>query len=105
MPCPTLQIHPDTAKERGIEEGDWVLVESPHGNIKLRAELLPGIRPDTVMALHGWWQECGELGLPSYPLLDGGANTNIMYSVDKDKAFDPLVTAMASQTLVQVKKA
>ena len=28
-----------------------------------------------------------------------------MYSVDFDTAFDPLVTAMSSQTLVQVKKA
>lgn len=105
MPFPTLQIHPETAKERGIEDGDLVTVKSPHGELKLRAELMPGIRKDTVMALHGWWQGCDELGLSSYPLLDGGANTNIMYSVDKDKAFDSLVTAMASQTLVQVKKA
>jgi hypothetical protein len=28
-----------------------------------------------------------------------------MYSVDREKAFDPLVTAMSSQTLVQVSKA
>ena len=105
MPCPTLQIHPDTAGERGIKDGDWVTVESPYGHLKLKAELMPGIRPDTVMALHGWWQGCDELDLPSYPLQDGGANTNIMYSVDRDKAFDPIVTAIASQTLVQVKKA
>lgn len=105
MPYPTLHIHPDTAKERGIENDDWVIVESPHGHLKLKAEIIPGIRPDTVMALHGWWQKCEELGLSAYPLLDGGANTNIMYSTDKEKAFDPLVTAMASQTLVQVKKA
>jgi hypothetical protein len=43
--------------------------------------------------------------LPGFPLLDGGANSNSMYSVDETKAFDPLVTAMSSQTLVQVKKA
>jgi anaerobic selenocysteine-containing dehydrogenase len=105
LPYPTLQIHPDTAVERGIEDGDWVIVESPHGTMKLKAELIPGIRPDTVMALHGWWQGCDELGLSGYPLLDGGANTNNMYSVDPQKAFDPLVTAMSSQTLVQVRKA
>lgn len=105
MPYPTLHIHPDTARERGIENEDWVIVESPHGYMKLKAEIMPGIRPDTVMSLHGWWQGCEELGLPSYPLLDGGANTNIMYSVDRDKAFDPIVTAMSSQTLVQVRKA
>ena len=105
LPFPTIQIHPDTARERGIEEGDWVIVESPHGWMKLKAELIPGIRPDTVMALHGWWQGCRELGFADYPILDGGANTNNMYCVDLDKAFDPLVTAMSSQTLVEVRKA
>jgi anaerobic selenocysteine-containing dehydrogenase len=105
LPFPTLQMHPDTARERGINEGDWVIVESLHGSMRLKAELIPGIRPDTVMALHGWWQGCHELGLPGYPILDGGANTNTMYSVDPDKAFDPLVTAMSSQTLVEVRKA
>ncbi|MBW1805156.1 MAG: molybdopterin-dependent oxidoreductase [Deltaproteobacteria bacterium] len=105
LPFPTLQIHPDTALERGIEDGDWVIVESPHGSIKLKAEIIPGIRTDTVMALHGWWQGCDKLGLPGYPLLDQGANTNNMYSVDPEKVFDPLVTAMSSQTLVQVRKA
>jgi len=105
LPYPTLHIHPDTASERGIKNGDWVRVESPHGWIKVKAELYPGTRPDTVMVLHGWWQGCKELGLEDFPLLDGGANVNIMYSVDPEKAFDPLVTAMASQTLVQVRKA
>lgn len=104
QPFPTLHIHPETAEVREIKDGDWVLVESPHGKIKLRAEIFPGIRPDTVMALHGWWQECEELKLPGYPILDGGANANNMYSVDPEKVYDPLITAMSSQTLVQVKK-
>ncbi len=105
LPHPTLHIHPETAEARGIKDGDWVIVESPHGFIKLKAEFFPGIRPDTVMALHGWWQGCDELGLPGYPILDGGANTNNMYSVDPKKVYDPLITAMSSQTLVQVRKA
>ena len=105
LPYPTLQIHPEAAEARGIREGDWVIVESPHGSLKLKAEIIPGIRPDTVMALHGWWQGCAELGLPDYPLLDGGANANNLYNVDIVKAFDPLVTGMSSQTLVQVRKA
>ncbi|MBW1915986.1 MAG: molybdopterin-dependent oxidoreductase [Deltaproteobacteria bacterium] len=103
-PYPALHIHPDTASERGIEDSDWVKVESPHGWMKVKAEIFPGIRQDTVMILHGWWQGCKELGVEDFPLLDGGANVNIMYSVDYEKAFDPIITAMASQTLVQVKK-
>ncbi len=105
LPYPALQMHPDAAMQRGIKDGDWVIVESPHGSMSIKAQVNIGIRPDTVMALHGWWQGCSELGLAGYPLLDGGANTNNMYSVDYDKAFDPLVTAMSSQTLVQVRKA
>ena len=104
-PDPTVHIHPDTAKARGIADGDWVVVESPHGYIKLKAEIYPGIRRDTVMALHGWWQKCDELKKPGFALTDGGANVNNMYSTDRKKAYDPLVTAMTSQTLVQVRKA
>ncbi|MDB9823435.1 molybdopterin-dependent oxidoreductase [Deltaproteobacteria bacterium] len=105
LPYPTLHINPDTASERGIKDDDWIIVESPHGWMKVKAEIFPGIRPDTVMMLHGWWQGCKELGFDDYPILDGGANVNNMYSVDPEKAFDPLITAMTSQTLVQVRKA
>jgi anaerobic selenocysteine-containing dehydrogenase len=105
QPDPWIHIHPETAKARGIENGDWVIVESPHGWIKVKAIYFPGIRPDTIMSLHGWWQGCDELGLPGYPILDGGANTNVLYSTDPDKAFDPMVTAMPKQTLVEVRKA
>lgn len=104
QPDPWIHIHPDTAKARGIKDGDWVIVASPHGWIKAKALYFPGIRPDTVMGLHGWWQACDELGLPGYPLLDGGANVNILYSTDPKKAFDPLVTAMPKQTLVEIRR-
>jgi anaerobic selenocysteine-containing dehydrogenase len=105
LPFPTLQMHPAAAADRGIQDGDWVIVESPHGSMKIKSQINEGIRPDTVMALHGWWQGCRELGLQGYALLDGGANSNNMYSVDYEKAFDPVVTAMSSQTLVQIRKA
>ena len=104
-PHPVLHIHPDTADARGIAQGDEVRVTSPHGEIRARAEIYPGIRKDTVMMLHGWWQGCSELGLPDLPLLDGGANVNLLYSGDEKKIYDPLITAMSSQTLVEVRKA
>jgi len=104
MPYPVLHIHPDAADIRGIKNNDWIKVESPHGWMKVKAEIYPGIRSDTVMILHGWWQGCKELGMNDFPLLDGGANVNIMYSVDPQKAFDPIITAMSSQTLVEVSK-
>ena len=103
-PWPVLHIHPDAAMTRGIQDGDWIKIESPHGWLKVKAELYPGIRPDTVMLLHGWWQGCGDFDYGDLPLLDGGANVNALYSVDADKAFDPLITAMSSQTLVEVRR-
>lgn len=103
-PHPVLHIHPDAAGERGLKDGDDVRIESPHGHIRAKAELYPGIRPDTVMILHGWWQGCKELGLEDMPVLDGGANVNLLYEGREEKAYDPLITAMASQTLVQVSK-
>jgi anaerobic selenocysteine-containing dehydrogenase len=104
QPDPVIHIHPNAAAARRIKNNDWVKVTSPHAWMKVKAELYPGIRPDTVMILHGWWQGCRELGFEDYPLTDGGANVNTMYSVDPAKAYDPLITAMTSQTLVQVEK-
>ena len=86
QPDPVLHIHPETASMRRIEENDWVIVTSPHGWMKVKAEIHPGIRPDTVMILHGWWQGCRELGLEDYPISNGGANVNAMYSVDPEEA-------------------
>lgn len=100
-PDPTIHIHPTTAAVRNIKNGAWVKIESPHGWLKVKAEYYEGIRPDTVMMAHGWWQGCRELGLHDMPLANGGANVNLLYSVE-DSAYDPLVTAMSSQTLVEV---
>ncbi len=47
---PVVQIHPETAKEIGIEDGDWAWIESPRGRIKQKARLFPGIHPKVVMA-------------------------------------------------------
>jgi len=103
-PYPWLQIYPATAQARGIADGDWVRVEGPHGWLRLKAQYWPGIRPDTVFVTHGWWQGCKELGFEDFPMADGGANSNNMYTTDPDKMFDPVITAMTNQTLVQVSK-
>ncbi|GAH71536.1 unnamed protein product, partial [marine sediment metagenome] len=54
-PEATVEIHPDTAKALGIEEGNWVWIEGVRGKIKRKAKLTPVVHPKTVMALHGWW--------------------------------------------------
>ena len=54
-PDPLLDIHPDTARKLGIEDGDWVWIENPRGRAKLRAHLTDGIHPSVVSAPHCWW--------------------------------------------------
>jgi len=50
-----LNVHPETAKSLGIEEGDWVWIESPRGRIKQKARLTEAIHPGVVHVPHGWW--------------------------------------------------
>ncbi len=54
-PDPIVEIHPDTAKKIGIQEGDWAFIESPRGRAKERVKLNDGIDPRVVVAEHGWW--------------------------------------------------
>ena len=54
-PDPIVEIHPDTARKEGIEEGQWVWIESPRGRVKERAKFNRGIDPRVVVAEHGWW--------------------------------------------------
>lgn len=52
---PIVEIHPETAEKEGIQEGDWVVIESPRGKIRQRAKITEGIRPKVVSAQHAWW--------------------------------------------------
>jgi anaerobic selenocysteine-containing dehydrogenase len=54
-PEPTVEIHPETAKKLGIEEGNWVWIEGVRGKLKRKAKLTPTLHPRMVHALHGWW--------------------------------------------------
>jgi len=49
-----LEIHPETARKRGIKDGDLVRVTSPIGSIVARARLYPASRPDTVVLPFGF---------------------------------------------------
>ncbi len=55
LPEPYVEIHPETAKKEGIEEGDWVLIESPRGRCLQKAKLTLGIDQRVIGAQHAWW--------------------------------------------------
>jgi anaerobic selenocysteine-containing dehydrogenase len=54
-PNPLLQIHPQTAQKLGIDNGDWVWIETPSGRIRQKSLYFEGIDPRVVHAEHGWW--------------------------------------------------
>ncbi len=76
-PDPQVELHPDTARMRGVTAGDWVHVLTPNGNVRARAKLNATLDPNVACGQHGWWQPCAELGLPGYPPVGAGsANLN-----------------------------
>lgn len=54
-PYPIVEIHPKTAQELGIEDGEWVWIENDRGRIKRKAKVTPIIHPKVIMVPHGWW--------------------------------------------------
>ena len=54
-PDPIVEVHPETAKKHGIEDGQWIYIESPRGRIKQRVKFYDGIDPRVVTSEHGWW--------------------------------------------------
>jgi len=54
MPVNKLWIHSKPARERGIRDGDMVLVKSPVGKVSIQAWVTERIRPDCVHIPHGF---------------------------------------------------
>jgi anaerobic selenocysteine-containing dehydrogenase len=76
---PFVEIHPVTAKSLGIEDDDWVVLETPEGAVTVKAKLTTTVDRRVVATQYGWWQECRELGAASYdPFRAAGANVNLL---------------------------
>jgi anaerobic selenocysteine-containing dehydrogenase len=78
-----VDLHPEAAAARGIEEGAWVQIVTPNGQARARARFDNGLAPGVVCGQHGWWQECEEIGAPGYPATGPGtANFNLVIGHD-----------------------
>jgi anaerobic selenocysteine-containing dehydrogenase len=94
VPEPLLQINPDTAKKRGINDGDWVEIETRRGIVKHKAKLSDKVDPRVVAAPHGWW----------YGYKDGWKEVNINV-LTEGEIYDPDVgSGVLKGLLCQVKK-
>ncbi len=54
-PDPLTIIHPQPAQGLGIEEGDWVYIETKRGRIKQKAHVSEEIDPRVIGIDYGWW--------------------------------------------------
>ncbi len=54
-PDPIAQINPLKATELGIEDGDWIWIETPRGRVRQKCRCFDGIDPNVIHAQHGWW--------------------------------------------------
>ena len=99
-PYPELQMHPSTAQERGIEQGDKVVIETPKGAIKHVAKLTESIRSDVVNGVFGWW-------LPEKENEEKGyLETNVNMVMSYDPPYDPEIGINRVQgVMCQVRKA
>jgi anaerobic selenocysteine-containing dehydrogenase len=50
----TLMLHPETAKQQGIEDGQNVKVSSRVGSVIIAAEVTDELMPGVVSIPHGW---------------------------------------------------
>lgn len=55
VPDPLATLHPETAVNLGLKEGDWIEIETPFGQIKQKLTLSEAIHPRVVDVQHGWW--------------------------------------------------
>jgi anaerobic selenocysteine-containing dehydrogenase len=90
-----VEIHPETAEKHGIQDGDWIWIESPRGRAKARAKLNDGIDPRVIVAEHGWWY-------PEIKSSDHGwdvSNINILTD-NSHESMDPVMGATNLRSLL-----
>lgn len=87
-PEPLVEIHPETARKHGIDDGDWIYIETRRGVIKQKARLTTGIHPEVINAESHWW-------FPEEPLQEPWlrglwpSNANVL-TLDEPETCDPL---------------
>jgi anaerobic selenocysteine-containing dehydrogenase len=85
-PDPVVEINPETAKDLGIEDGDWVNIETKRGKIKQKALFSDGIDPRVVYVDYAFWYP--EKGRET---LYGWDEANINILTDSQPPYSPEV--------------
>lgn len=93
-PEPFAEIHPSAASEQGIKDGDWMLVESPDGSMRVRARVRFTVHPRVVLVTHGYGEPyAGSEDLPNLitsererdPIAGATGNRSFLCRVKKEE--------------------
>ena len=78
-PYPEIEIHPEAAQVRGINDGDMVWIETPRSRdrTKMKAKITRNIHPKVVAAPMGWWLP--ERDGPDHALFEVNINAALSY--------------------------
>jgi anaerobic selenocysteine-containing dehydrogenase len=85
-PYPLARLHPETAAEYGVGNGDWIWIESPRGRITQKAELTDTMLKGVVNCSIGWWLPERRED-PTYGLFE--INANVLTSMRPP--YDPAI--------------
>lgn len=90
-PEPVVELNPATARQLGLAEGDWAVIETERGRIRQKVAFNDSLDPRVVFVAYGWWfPEEGIGGLYGWE----ESNLNILTSSDP-----PYEPALGSVTL------
>ncbi|WP_455283701.1 molybdopterin-containing oxidoreductase family protein, partial [[Eubacterium] cellulosolvens] len=103
VPDPLVEVNSETAKRLGVDDGDWVFIETPQirrKRVRFRAKLTRIIDPRVVHASHGWWFP--ERSGPDHGCFE--SNPNVILSLDPPRG--PICrSARTRGTLCRIYKA
>ena len=84
-----MEVHPETAGQFGIKDGDWVWIETPMdtGKVRQKAKITDSVHPKMITVQHNWW-------FPEEPGPDHGClKSNINVIMNNNPPYDPVVGA------------
>lgn len=82
-PVPSARLHPQTARQFNVCDGDFIEITTARGKITQTAILTTDIRPDVLLADFGWWFPEAEMSPQNWQ------NANINMLTSDDGPFSP----------------
>jgi anaerobic selenocysteine-containing dehydrogenase/ferredoxin-NADP reductase len=87
-PDPAIEINGTLAAQRGLKDGDWAIVETSTGPVRLRVRLNEALDDRVAIAEFGWWEDCPPLGRDM--VRPAGFPTSNMNDALSDATRDPV---------------